>query len=76
MVDYQEQYGFPLVNFDSPHDRYLRALESVATAHGLRPPEGGFRFFTNELRRNSAPPETELPHEVMTLFERLQDIAE
>lgn len=54
----------PLVNFDWPPERYLRAMTALARKLGLTPPPGGFDFFEAGLRSASGtdaavPPEAE-----------------
>ncbi|MFA5940169.1 MAG: hypothetical protein WC809_12500 [Sinimarinibacterium sp.] len=75
LIAYQRRSGFPLISFDWPHERYLGALQSLARSLGLTPPSGGFRFFTTELRSNSAPVDAALPDEVREVYETLLDIA-
>lgn len=75
LIDYHARFGFPLVSFDWPHERYLDALKAAAVAHGLRQPETGFRFFTTGLRRNAAPTEVGLPADVREVHERLLSLA-
>ncbi|MDP9141144.1 MAG: sulfotransferase [Pseudomonadota bacterium] len=70
-----EEREIGIVSFDWPPDRYLSRLEALAASVGLQPPAGGFQFFTSALRKNAAPPETELPAEVQTVYAQLKDRA-
>jgi hypothetical protein len=76
LIDWQHRFGFPLVSFDWPNPRYLKALETLAQSLGLTSPTGGFQFFTNELRSNAARGDEDLPAEVRKVYETLLDIAE
>lgn len=75
LIAYQRRYGFPLVNFDWPPARYLRAVESLVRALGLRPPADGFQFFTTELRSNRAAGDAALPREVAETYDALLSLA-
>ncbi len=75
MLKYCEQRSIEVVSFDWQPDRYLSRLEALAASVGLKPPAEGFQFFTSALRKNTAPPEAELPAEVQAVYTQLQERA-
>lgn len=58
LLDYQRQFGFPIVSFDWPPERYHQRLLSITTVLNLTVPSTGFAFFESALRKNAAPKET------------------
>ncbi|MCB1919737.1 MAG: sulfotransferase family protein [Candidatus Competibacteraceae bacterium] len=55
LVDYQRRFGFPMVCFDWPPERYHQSLQAIVSALNLKAPSEGFSFFESALRRNVAP---------------------
>ena len=57
LLDYQRQWGFPMVSFDWPPERYPRCLKAIIPTLSLSAPVHGFSFFESALRRNEVPEE-------------------
>lgn len=55
LLDYQQQFGFPLIGFDWLPERYQQRLQTIAPTLNLTIPPGGFTFFESALRNNAAP---------------------
>ncbi|HEX8104638.1 MAG TPA: hypothetical protein VF533_18620 [Solirubrobacteraceae bacterium] len=67
--------GFPLISFDAPPDAYEARLRALCEDLGLTPPGGGFAFFEQTLRSQSAPPDGELPAEIAAAYDELRRAA-
>lgn len=55
LLDCQRQWGFPIVCFDWPPERYQSRLQAIAPTLNLAVPPAGFSFFESALRKNAAP---------------------
>ncbi len=75
LLEYHERFGFDLVCFDWPVERYRRALTNMARRLNLAEPEAGFSFFEATLRENESPRREALPEPVAEIYSALEEIA-
>jgi len=70
-----ERFGFPLVCFDLPPERYLGQVSNILAGLGLTlaPPDA--LFFDPALRAEAVPPEAPLPAAARPLYQRLTALA-
>ena len=57
LLENHRRFGFPMVCFDWPPERYRQHLLAIAPGLGLTVPTTGFSFFEATLRRNAPPKE-------------------
>ncbi len=67
----RERFGFDVVCFDDAPAAYLETTARAFARLGLAPPEGGLRFFRDDLRRQRSAGSVEVPAEMRALHERL-----
>ncbi len=75
LLRYQRQFGFDLVCFDWPDDRYHGKLAHIARSLNLIEPRHGFSFFESNLRKNSTPCDADLPEQVKDVYGSLEVMA-
>lgn len=76
LLDDQRRFGFPILCFDWPPERYHQHLRKIAPLLGLTVPETGFTFFESALRSNQAAlNDRNLPPSVAALYRELHEVA-
>lgn len=75
LLDYHRRYKLPLLCFDWPQPLYSQRLGEVANMLGLPEAERSVDFFAGALRKNSAPPDAQLPGHIRSLYQRLLERA-
>jgi hypothetical protein len=69
-----EKQPFPVLCFDWSEERFHHALDSVHAQLKLAPVPVDERFYTQELHKQSADMNTELPSHIRALYEQLEKI--
>ncbi len=76
LLEIQKRFGFPLLCFDWPPERYHQRLRKITPLLGLSTPETGFTFFESALRRNQAKLDDDnLSPSVAALYRELHEVA-
>ena len=75
LLSYQRQFGFELICFDWPPERYQEKLIQIGNKLDLATPTKTDSFFTSALRRNQPKQDPQLPEPVNNLYRQLEEIA-
>jgi hypothetical protein len=72
LLEYQEQFGFDIVNFDLPPDEYLPSVSKALRRLGIKHNTSNFKFFDSSLRHKVEMKYSALPSAVERLYLSLQ----
>ncbi len=76
LIDEYEKQPFPILSFDWSEALFHEKLEKVTPQWGLHPIAKEDRFFTPKLRTNNRFQNHELPEQVQSLYNKLQEISQ
>lgn len=69
-----ERYGFPIIDFDLPNEKYIEKLQDLASLLNLKPNKQK-EFFDSTLRNQKQYSRGDCPRNLLNLYDKLQKIA-
>jgi len=75
LLQYHEQYGFPMVSFDLPLDAYEEKVKRLCLMLELAIQNKAFEFFDNSLRHTVDVSDDHVPKDVLALYRKMEESA-